>query len=54
MDISNEAENPSETETVISDDREFAETFNNFLVSIVPSLPPKENYEAELMIIGQC
>ena len=34
----NEAENPSEIETVISDAMEVAETFNNFLVNIVPSL----------------
>ena len=36
--ISNEVENPSEIETVISDNRNVAETFNNSFVNIVPSL----------------
>ena len=37
----------SEVEKVISDDRRIAETFNDFLVHIVPFLnvSPKENYE---------
>ena len=39
----NEAENPTEIETVISDAREVAETFNNFLVNIVPSLAQRKS-----------
>ena len=48
--ISNEAENPSEIETVISDDREVAETSNHYILNIVPSLKisPKENYKPDI------
>ena len=45
---SSEAENLSKT--VILDDSEFAEIFNNTFVNLSPSLKilPKENYEVEL------
>ena len=40
----------SEVEKVISEDKEIAETFNEFFVNIVPSLKisPKENYETDV------
>ena len=40
----------SEVEKVILDDMEYAETFTEFFVNIVPSLKtsPKENYEADV------
>ena len=45
----------SEVEKVISDDREIAETFNEFFVNIVPSLniSPKENGEPILNYINK-
>ena len=46
----NDPEISSEVEKVISEDKEIAETFNEFFVNIVPSLKilPKENYETDV------